>query len=233
MFSKEQHGLELLESTKALRTPSVISLYDGERHSCLILEYLESATRSSDYWQKLGIGLANVHRTTASTFGLETDNFMGSLEQSNQRTVSWIDFFVNERIQPQVRLALARGNMTAKEAGKVEDLCAKLPQLVMEEQPALTHGDLWSGNIMTDNFGQPVLIDPAVSYSHRETDIAMTTLFGRLPEEFYQTYTDAFKLDPGWQERLDIYNLYPLLVHVNLFGGGYLAQVMGIVKRYN
>ncbi|MEM7109353.1 MAG: fructosamine kinase family protein, partial [Bacteroidota bacterium] len=92
---------------------------------------------------------------------------------------------------------------------------------------------LWSGNIMTDNFGQPVLIDPAVSYSHRETDIAMTTLFGRLPEEFYQTYTDAFKLDPGWQERLDIYNLYPLLVHVNLFGGGYLAQVMGIVKRYN
>ncbi len=233
MFLKEKSGLELLASSASLRIPSVIAIYEGDDQSCLLLEYLESAPKKSNYWQNLGVGLARMHLITSHAYGLETDNFMGSLRQSNRYTESWVDFFTNERILPQVKLARDHGRIRQKEADLIETLCKKLPELINIERPALTHGDLWSGNIMTDELGEPVLIDPAVSFCHRETDIAMTTLFGWLTEEFYQSYTETLKLEPGWQERLDIYNLYPLLVHVNLFGGGYLSQVMQITKRFN
>lgn len=233
MFSKEKAGLELLLNTESLTIPQVVHVYEGSDYSCLVLEYLESGHRKSNYWEELGRGLALLHSKSATHFGLDHGNYIGSLKQSNTQHENWIDFFIHQRIAPQLELALSNGAMTERNVKEMEQLYKKFPHLLVSEKPALIHGDLWSGNIMTDSSGDPALIDPAVSFAHREMDIAMTQLFGSLPKQFYDAYNEAKPLEPGWQNRLDIYNLYPLLVHVNLFGGGYLSQVMQIINHYN
>jgi fructosamine-3-kinase len=187
---------------------------------------------SNLYWIELGRGLANIHKNRSPTFGLNHDNYIGSLKQSNSPTNSWIHFFIHSRINSQLKLAIDKGQLNSSHQQKFEILFKELPNLLPNEKPALLHGDLWSGNVIVDHHGNAVLIDPAVYYGHREMDLAFTRLFGGFNSEFYHSYFETFPLEPGFDNRVDIYNLYPLLVHVNLFGGSYANQVVSILNRF-
>jgi fructosamine-3-kinase len=155
---------------------------------------------------------------------------MGSLPQSNKKHSDWISFFVEERLEKQVSLAheyLSSSNFSA-----FNRLYKRLGELIPPEPPALLHGDLWGGNYMVSSDGKACLIDPAVYYGHREIDIAMTTLFEGFDGDFYASYHEEYPLEKGWRDRLDIFNLYPLLIHLNLFGSGYLGSIERILKRF-
>lgn len=233
MFQAEAEGLRVLrENAKTLSVPE--PLYHGETggYQFLLMTHQANSPKSKNYWSDLGGGLARLHRVTSDTFGLEHDNWIGSLPQQNHRSASWIVFFQEQRLQRQLDVGLASGVITTEVMRKFDVLFGKLDELLYCERPSLLHGDLWSGNVMSDEKGSPVLIDPAVYFGHRETDLAMTQLFGGFDKTFYGAYTEEFPLESGYEERFDIYNLYPLLVHVNLFGPGYLAQVKAILQRY-
>jgi protein-ribulosamine 3-kinase len=232
MFAAEATGLQLIADTRTIATPQVILQGDTGGDSFLLLEWVDSKHPDNTTSQQLGLQLAAMHRHTAAQFGLGYNNYMGSLKQSNKHHNTWANFFINERLQPMVKLAVDQHALGHNDAAQFEILYKRLPQLFDEEPPALIHGDLWSGNYLTGTNNKPYLIDPAVSYGHREFDIAMTTLFGGFSNEFYVSYNEAHPLAAGWQQRLDLWNLYPLLVHVNLFGGGYRQQVMGCLKGY-
>ncbi len=232
MLSAEARGLELLRTAGAIHVPEVIGLHTAEGRDYLVLEWLEPARRSKDFFQAFGHGLATQHRCTHETFGLDHDNYIGSLPQCNESLNDGIRFLVEERIRKQALLALAGSRLDASLMKRIDKLIDRLPGLVPGESPALLHGDLWSGNFMTGPDGAAWLIDPAVYYGFRETDIAMTLLFGGFDDPFYNGYNEAFPLLPGWKERVGIHQLYPLLVHVNLFGGGYAGQVSAVLDGY-
>jgi len=173
-----------------------------------------------------------MHKNTAGHFGLDRDNYMGSLPQSNKMHERWSDFFIEERLQPMVQMAADNKLLTGNDVTSFERVYKNLEGLFTEEDPSLIHGDLWRGNYLIDQSEKPYLIDPAVSYGHREFDIAMTTLFGGFSDGFYNAYNETFPLAKGWEGRVDLWNLYPLLVHLNLFGSGYLGEVRGCLRRY-
>jgi protein-ribulosamine 3-kinase len=232
MFEKEAKGLKLLASAQCLRIPEVFFHGIAGDYSFLMLEFINQSARIQNFWDEFGYSLAALHKHTAESFGLDHDNYMGSLKQCNHLHPDWYSFFISERLEPQVKLARDSGALTAAIVKSFENLYNLLPGIVPPESPALLHGDLWSGNFMVSEGGTACLIDPAVYYGHRETDIAMTKLFGGFPEEFYSAYNSPFPLEKGWQQRIDILNLYPLLIHVNLFGGGYASQVVSIIRRF-
>lgn len=232
MFEKEAKGLNMLQSSTQLRIPRVKFADSAGEHSFLVLEYLEQASHETNFWQNFGMGLAKLHKTTADYFGLDHDNYIGSLPQSNRKKNNWIDFFIEERVDFQLKLARDSHLIDRAVLGASERLFKHLNELIPEEPPALLHGDLWSGNFMVGDKGEACLIDPAVYYGHREMDIAMTRLFGGFNHTFYLAYNEEYPLEKGWEQRMDICNLYPLLVHVNLFGGGYISQVATILKRF-
>jgi len=232
MFAKEAAGLKLLSEAGAIRIPMVI--FDGaaEAYQFLVLEYIETGPRRTDFFAEAARQLAALHRNTHTSFGWSESNYMGSLVQDNKECDSWIEFFVERRLNPQLRVCIDQG-MLGKETIRIfERLYAELPSILYQETPTLVHGDLWSGNMMCDEKGSPCLIDPAVYFGHREVDLAMTKLFGGFDDSFYSCYQDVLATPPGLSQRLDIYNLYPLLVHVNLFGGGYASQVLAILRPF-
>jgi fructosamine-3-kinase len=157
---------------------------------------------------------------------------MGSLPQSNEESDSWSSFFIKRRLQPQVQPAQNAGLLDSKSVKAFELLYKNLQDLLPEQEPALLHGDLWSGNLITNSDGGPCLIDPAVYYGNREVDLAMTRLFGGFSQEFYDAYHEAFPLPPNDFDRVDLYNLYPLLVHLNLFGSSYLPGIKATLRRF-
>jgi|JI10StandDraft_1071094.scaffolds.fasta_scaffold100597_3 protein-ribulosamine 3-kinase len=232
MFLAEAKGLQLLRQPDAPYVPEVIAQSVIGNYQFLLLEYLDKAPRRKDYSERFGCSLAALHRNTHTYFGLDHDNRMGALEQFNHQHTDCVSFFIQQRLMPQVKLALEKKNIESVHAQLFDRLYAKLPQLIPSEPPALIHGDLWAGNVMDGPDGDACLIDPAVAYSHREADIAMTMLFGRLDDEFYTAYHEAFPLSPGWEERVDLWNLYPLLVHVNLFGRSYWTETEQILRRF-
>lgn len=232
MFAAEAEGLNLLTKTKTVKVPVIVLQGDAGNESFLLLEWVDAKRGSVQATQNLGAQLAQTHRSTADAFGLDHDNYIGSLPQSNRKHSKWSDFFIQERLQPMVSLAADKRLLEYADAGNFEKLYTKLPELFEEEAPALLHGDLWSGNYLTTTADEPYLIDPAVYYGHREVDVAMTTLFGGFSNEFYTDYNESFPLGKGWQQRTDLWNLYPLLVHLNLFGAGYLDRVRDAVKSY-
>lgn len=232
MFEAEAQGLGLIARTQTVKAPDVILQDSIGDESFLLLEWIEAQRPEAVTSAELGEQLAAMHRQIAELFGLDTDNYMGSLPQSNKRHKTWAAFFAEERLQPMVKAAVTKGLLVSKDLAGFEQLYKNLPGLFSEEPPSLIHGDLWGGNYIIGTDGQPYLIDPAVSYGHREFDIAMTRLFGGFSNEFYTAYNDAFPLAKGWQQRIDLWNLYPMLVHLNLFGGGYLGQIHVCLSRY-
>lgn len=233
MFKKEAMGLSLLREADEIRIPSVIEVISLERYSALLLEFVDAGTPIKDYMFRFGVSLARLHDHTDSSYGLDHDNYMGSLPQSNRKHASWIDFFKEERLEKQLRLAMDSGRLSRNIGELFSRFFSRLDQLLVTDKPALLHGDLWGGNVMVSETGEACLIDPAVYYGHREVDLAMTTLFGGFSSDFYHGYESHHKLISGWRERLDLYNLYPLLVHVNLFGGGYAGTVRGILQKFS
>ena len=232
MFETEAKGLDLLKRTKTVRIPEIIASGNTVDGAFLLLEYIDTGYRASGFWENFGAALAALHRHTAVRFGLDHHNFIGSLSQSNNYRHTWPEFYMHERLQPQLDLALRSNRLENADANHFEKLYQKLPELCPFESPALIHGDLWSGNFMVSSNSQPMLIDPAVSYSHREMDLAMSRLFGGFDRPFYRSYEDAFPLAPGFEQRLPVYQLYYLMVHVNLFGGSYVGAVRSVLRQF-
>lgn len=232
MFEAEAKGLHMLSKSGSLYVPKVVCCGKAEGFQFLVLETICVGTRAKDYWTNFGTGLARLHHTRAEKFGLDHDNYIGSLPQLNIQGSSWIEFFKEYRLKKQLQLAYDGGKVDLALRKGFETLFRKLPELLPNESPSLVHGDLWAGNTMTTAHGQPCLIDPAVYFGSREMDLAMTQLFGGFDNSFFKHYDTVFPLEPGYKERFDLYNLYPLLVHVNLFGGAYARQVASTLKKF-
>jgi fructosamine-3-kinase len=234
MYVCEARGLAFLRDASALRVPAALFASDADASgpACLVLEYLERGQRTATFDEALGAGLAALHRSGAASFGLDHDNYLALLPQDNTPMSSWPRFYAERRIAPQLELARRNGRIGAPLARRLEALCDKLEAYAgPEEPPARLHGDLWGGNLLCDERGQPTLIDPAVYGGHREIDLAMMRLFGGFSQRVFDAYMAAYPLAPGYLERVPLYQLYPLLIHVNLFGGSYVQQVARLLTQ--
>jgi fructosamine-3-kinase len=232
MLSTEARGLQGLRDANTIRIPKVLAQDETAAYAYLLLEMIESGPRDAMFWKRFGEELALLHRQTNDNFGWEEDNYIGSLPQSNGQHDNWADFYREERLLPQLNMAIKANVLWPGARTQFDQLFDKLPELCPEEPPALTHGDLWGGNFLSTANGEPVLIDPAVSYAHREMDLAMSKLFGGFSPAFYEAYEANYPTVPGFDERLEVYQLYYLLVHVNLFGGGYVGSTRAALERY-
>ncbi|MGB3465835.1 MAG: fructosamine kinase family protein [Cyclobacteriaceae bacterium] len=232
LFEKESLGLDLLRTQTSFSIPSVIGygVYGIKRF--LVLEWIESAVPGSNFWEEFGRKLADQHRSTAEQYGLSTSNYIGKLTQINEYKDNWIDFFIENRLEVQLGLAIYNRRISKEFAKRFRYLYSQLPGLLVEEPASLLHGDLWSGNFIADADGNPCLIDPAVYYGNREIEIAFTKLFGGFDQQFYRTYEEVYPLQAEFDVRADIYNLYPLLVHVNIFGDSYLPGIEMVMRQY-
>ena len=234
MFEAEASGLELLSGAGSIRVPGVIGYADAGSESILVLEYIEEGRKGKDFWYDFGRGLAGMHKENRGQggFGLGHNNYIGSLPQENGRYDSWTDFFINRRLEVQLKIARDSHRAGKELSVQFSSLYRRIPELFPEEPPALLHGDLWGGNYMTDRGGRAVIIDPAVYYGHRYMDLGMSRLFGGFDTSFYNAYNEEYPLEASWQEGIEAANLYPLMVHVNLFGGSYLGSVKSVLKRF-
>ena len=229
MFQREAEGLAAMAAVPgAPRVPAVYCA--GE--SFLLLEYLPSAPRAPDFWAGLGLQLARLHSATQPRFGFDHGNYIGATPQPNPWTTDGHRFFADQRLRFQAERAYRAGLIGQALLGRVERLAERLPSLVPTQPASLIHGDLWSGNIIPGPGGQACLIDPAAHFGWAEADLAMTTLFGRPPLAFFDGYSAERPLAPGYQDRFDLYNLYHLLNHLNLFGASYLPAVEAILARF-
>ena len=229
-FVEEQKGLDILRETKTFLIPKVLLIGKYEDYSFLLMEYVESENQSSNFWNDFGKKLAALHKISNESFGFDHNNYIGSLQQINTWHANSIEFFINCRLIPQLELL---NDINDNQFFKSFDaLFNILNEILPDGKPSLLHGDLWSGNYMVGKNGNPAIVDPAVYYGFREADIAMSKLFGGFANQFYDTYNENFPLEINWQSRVQVWNLYPLLVHANLFGSSYLNQVKSIIKNY-
>jgi len=232
MFRKERLGLELLASTNTVYVPRVLFDAETDNYGFLVMKLEKQVNPVPRYGEIIGIQLAELHKIKASKFGLDYDNYIGSLKQSNARHQTYTEFFIAERLEPLLKTAYEKKLLNDNDAGHFYSMYKKLPEIIPDEEPSLIHGDLWSGNLIINSEGFPCLIDPAVYYGHRESDLAMSKLFGGFSPLFYRSYNETYPLISGWEQRIRIHQLYPLLVHVNLFGGNYPASVREIVRVF-
>lgn len=232
MFEAEAAGLREIRNSRTLHVPEPVCWGKTSSRAWLVLEYLEMRKASTRGAEALGAGLAAMHRCTSRKFGWKRDNTIGATPQINSCTSGWVQFWREYRLGYQLQLAQVNGH-----TGRLQVLGGKLLERldsffpVPEPAASLLHGDLWSGNYGFDREEQPVLFDPAVYYGDRETDIAMTELFGGFPAAFYAAYRESYPLDPGYDVRKTLYNLYHILNHLNLFGGGYRHQAEQMMSR--
>lgn len=239
-FAAEAAGLDAIARTGTVGTPRILGygINAGRMgNSFLLLEFVSARKRASDYWETLGHQLAAMHRADTTDlvqdgkFGFGRDNYIDMRPQINTPYESWITFFRDCRLKPQFQAAARYFDKA--DIRRITGVMDHLEDFLVEpEHPSLLHGDLWAGNVMVGNDGKAWLIDPAVSVGHAEADIAMTELFGGFPATFYDAYREAGVLPPDYRERRDLYNLYHLLNHLNMFGGSYLSSVMRIVEWY-
>ena len=233
MFEKEAAGLWALKSNTDLAVPVVIISGIFDSHQYLLLEWIEKGPEVKNAWNKFGYSLAGLHKQTTSRFGWEEENYIGSIIQLNSWNENWHSFYADCRIRPLVNQLADIGSFNQSDLDSAERFCTKLEGLIPSEPPALLHGDLWSGNFMFTSQGKTSVFDPAIYYGHREIDLAMSRLFGGFHHTFYQAYHEAFPLQPGWEQRIDIFQLYPLLVHARLFGGSYIENCRLIIRKYS
>ena len=231
MFVAEEKGLKLLADTHTLRLTKTVLTSDVEDWKYILMDFINNGTQGNRLWATLGEQLASLHQHTYSKFGLDHDNYIGSLNQNNSFTESWIDFFIECRLAPQLQLLRDSNRVDTKFVDALESLYPKLGELLPAQSPALLHGDLWSGNVIMGK-SDLFVIDPAVYYGNREIEISFTRLFGGFDSSFYDAYAHHFPLLPGFDQRIDLYNLYPLLVHANLFGQSYVSRISAILNKY-
>jgi len=231
MFEAETAGLAELAHTGTLRVPHPLCTGTAGGQSYIVMEHIALGGRGTDGAAEAGRQLAAMHLTSRTDFGWDRDNTIGSTHQPNRPERDWVKFWGQHRLGFQLDLATHNGyGRWLRDQG--ERLLAALPALIDHDPvPSLLHGDLWGGNLGFDQDGHPVIFDPAVYYGDREADIAMTELFGGFGGDFYAAYTEAWALDPGYRTRKDLYNLYHILNHLNLFGTGYLGQAQGMMQR--
>ncbi len=230
MFEAEALGLQQMLETATIRVPKPICWGTADSSAYLVLEWLELGRGDTKSWEEMGRQLAAMHSSTSSKgFGWEQNNTIGATPQINSWTAEWADFYAQHRLGYQFQQALRRGGHFPHQ----ERLLAAIPQLLADHQPqpSLVHGDLWGGNAAYTVLGEPVIFDPSVYFGDREVDIAMTELFGGFPAAFYRGYNEVFPLNPGYGRRKTLYNLYHILNHFNLFGGGYGAQANRMIEQ--
>lgn len=229
MFQAEKQGLEELKKAGAIDVPGVLGCGEIADTAFLILEHKKQGTQKGHFWKLFAEGLSALHKVTAPQFGFHSSNYIGSLPQENGHETSAANFYIRQRLQPQFEMA-AKNGFAFEGLDRVYD---NISEEIPKEPPALIHGDLWNGNYITNEEGSPCLIDPAVSYGPREMDLAMMKLFGGFPETVFSEYRSAFPLEPDFENRISMWQLYYLLVHLNIFGRSYLPQVERIVKSFS
>ncbi len=230
MFRAEAEGLKALYNADTCRTPQVIDMGRSDSHAYLLMEYIASGNAHPNTFKDFAVRLSSLHQTTSDTFGFETNNFIGTLPQSNQKHDSWAAFYTHERLLPQLRLAQKLKRLDLIPSTKtMESVCQSE---FNPHPPALLHGDLWSGNYMIDESGQVVLIDPSVYYGHPMMDLGMMRLFGGFPEDVFRNYFEHSTLNTNIDRQIELAQLYYLLVHLNLFGHSYQSSVVRILKKF-
>ncbi len=233
LFEAEAKNLQLIKQTGAIDVPGVLGVGTLEGKEYLMMECIQSAEKSTNYWSDFGQKLAHLHQHQGvHGHGLDYTNFLGAAKQDNEWESNGVTFFIQKRLKKQVDTALYHRRISAEMESQFEALYEKLPNLIPNESSALVHGDLWSGNAMVNERGEITLVDPCSYYGLREAELAFTTMFGGFPTEFYEAYHQTFPIEKGFHERIPLYNLYPLMVHVNLFGEGYLPAVNKILSSY-
>ncbi len=228
-FLAEAHGLRWLAEAGGVQVPEVLAV----DHECLILAWVEPGKNTADSAAEFGRALATTHAAGAPTYGLDHDGYIGKLPLPNRPADTWAEFYAVRRLLPYLKLARDRGAVTDRQAADIEAVVRRLPGLVPDEPPARLHGDLWNGNVLWGFDARVRVIDPAAHGGHRETDLAMLSLFGlpHLPRVL-DAYAEVSPLADGWQDRLALHQLFPLLVHACLFGGGYGARAADAARRY-
>ncbi len=232
MFHAEQKGLQAIEDTGTIAVPHVHLVDSADGQAFLLMDHVESKHPDASDYQRLGRALAELHQTTHDDFGFPSDNFIGSLPQNNRVHTDWSEFYWFERIRPQLEMALQKGLLAEKMIPSEEKAIGHFSRVFGEVKPVLLHGDLWGGNYLIATDGTPYLIDPATYYGHSMVDIAMSHLFGGFGSAFYDAYHDRIPKANNHDTQIDLYQLYFLLVHLNLFGSGYYSSVASILKRY-
>ncbi len=232
MFPTEARGLDWLRVPGGARLPAVVAVRD-EAPRFLALEWIDRGTPGPDHDEVLGRALATLHRAGAPSYGLDHDNYIATIPQPNGEAASWAEFYWTRRLEPLARRCADEGRLGPGVVARLDRLAGRLPALCgPPEPPARLHGDLWGGNAIVDDAGAPVLIDPAVYGGHREVDLAMMRLFGGFSDRVFAAYDEAFPLADGHRDRVGLWQLWPLLVHVALFGGSYAASVDRTLARY-
>ncbi|MBI3243969.1 MAG: fructosamine kinase family protein [Chloroflexi bacterium] len=228
MFEREAEGLVALAAPNAIRVPKVL----GVGPNFILQEFVEPGPRRANFWETLGLQMAALHNHTSPRFGFPHDNYIGPTTQINTWEDDGHTFFAEHRLRFQADLARRNRYRNSTDLRQMDSLVSLLSSLIPPQPASLLHGDLWSGNLHTGPNGEPVLIDPAAHYGWAEADLAMMTLFGSPPVSFFKAYESARPLEPGYRDRFDLYNLYHLLNHLNLFGESYLGPVQTIIRRY-
>lgn len=229
MFEAESKGLSLLKDSNNFMIPTVVDVGSISGTAYLLMEHIQKGTTTKMFWEIFAAQLSKLHKRTAENFGLDHNNYIGSLPQYNGSCSTASDFYISQRLDPQFSIASEKGFNFRHLNTFLKNIEDEIPK----EPPSLVHGDLWGGNFLISANGHPVLIDPAVAFAPREMDIAMMKLFGGFDPVVFDYYCTLFPLQDNWQDRLGLWQLYYLLVHLNLFGPGYLQQVKSIVKKYS
>lgn len=232
MFFREYEGLTILRHADAIKVPTPILQGNIGEQAFLVTDFLAKGRAVPDFWENFAASLARLHQHTQPQFGLAAANYIGSLRQYNSYYSTWPVFYAFNRLMPLARQAYDQQLFDKTMMEQMEQLCKQLPSIFPDEPPALLHGDMWSGNFMVGPEGRAAIYDPAVYYGNREMDLAMARLFGGFDTRFYYTYQAIFPLQQGWQQRIGICQLYPLLVHLQLFGESYRGSIKEVLNAF-
>lgn len=232
MLESEAVSLRAIAASDLIRTPDILGLGTIDSFHYLLMTFIESGPKDDRFWKSFGASLAKLHQVSAADFGYPSDNFIGRLPQYNEQDKSWARFYQKYRLEPQVNMAVSSGLISPEEQKLFDKLYQRLPALLGDVTPSLIHGDLWSGNFLCTDHGAPCLIDPASCHADGLMDIAMSMLFGGFHDTFYEAYKEEASIQHFESSRIKLYQLYYLLVHLNLFGRSYWSAIESIVKRY-
>lgn len=231
VFTTEARGLSWLRAADAVAVPDVLAVSDDPPNH-LVLEWIDEGHARASTERDLGLGLARMHRAGARAFGREDRRSTGSRGLPNEPCATWPEFYAASRLLPLARLARESGALAPSTIADLERLASRLAAFDTGEPPARLHGDLWAGNRLVDTEGRSWLIDPAAHGGHREFDLAMMRLFGGFARECFAAYAEAFPLEPGWEDRVALHQIAPLVVHAIKFGGGYVGSATAVIAQY-